>query len=105
MAQSEIGSCYAPKVEKEETKIDWTKSAEQIERDIRALGKGYYLSQGKRVSILKAEVVDTPTNDSEQKKVFICSHNKALKPILLQKEGKKPALLHDFLLGNTLTRD
>ncbi len=98
--QSEEGACYAPKIEKEEMKIDWDKSAEQIERDIRALGKAYYLSQGKRIFILKAEVVDTPTNTKE---VFVCK-DKALKPVLLQKEGKKPASLHDFLLGNQLTR-
>ncbi len=102
--QPESGACYAPKMEKEETKIDWTKSAEQIERDIRALGKGYYLNQGKRIFILKAQVVDIPESESEKKKVFICGA-KALQPLFLQKEGKKPASLHDFLLGNTLTRD
>ena len=56
--QVETGVCYASKVEKTEFLIDWSLSATQIERNIRAFEGCYFMLSGKRVKVLKARVLN-----------------------------------------------
>ena len=104
--QGETGTCYAPKVEKTEFLIDWSLSATQIERNIRALKKCYFILTGKRVKILKAKVVEgtglagTTIDDD----LRIACGEGVLDLELLQKEGKNPTSKHDFLLGTKVPK-
>ena len=99
--QKEEGACYAPKLEKSEFLIDWSQSATQIERNIRAFGKCYFILNGKRVKVLKAKVLDgtgiagTTVDDD----LRVACGEGILDLEILQKEGKNPTSKHDFLLG------
>lgn len=104
--QSEDGACYAPKVEKTEFLIDWSQSADQIERNIRAFGKCYFMLNGKRIKVLKAKVLDGvgengTTIDDDLK---IACGKGILDVEILQKEGKNSTAKRDFLLGTKIAK-
>ena len=59
--QCETGVCMANKLTKEETKIDWTKSAEEIHNLVRGIYKfpsAYFMHNDKVVKILETRVIE-----------------------------------------------
>jgi len=77
---------YTEKLTREDGEIDWTKSVEYIERQIRAFTPwpgAFTFWKGKRIKILKAHI-----------------ENSALVIDELQMEGKKPTTMQAFLLGH-----
>jgi methionyl-tRNA formyltransferase len=58
--QPELGRSYAAKIDKAETRVDWSKPAELIEREVRAFAPfpGSWLElDGERIKLLKARVI------------------------------------------------
>lgn len=58
--QSEDGVCMANKLTKEETQIDWTKSAEDIHNLVRGIYKSpsaYFIYNGKVIKVLETKVI------------------------------------------------
>lgn len=58
-AQPEDGMTYAPKIDKAEARIDWSRSADEIERQVRAFNPvpGAFLeAQGERIRIHEAQI-------------------------------------------------
>lgn len=105
-AQNETGACYAPKLDKNELLIDWNLPATQIENNIRAFEKCYFILNNKRIKVLKAKVLDgsgvagiTQNDDLE-----IACGKGILSLEILQKEGKNPTSKHDFLLGTKVAK-
>jgi methionyl-tRNA formyltransferase len=62
--QREAGACYAPKIDKAESRVDWTQSAVQIERRVRAFdpfpGVGAMIG-GQPLKIWKSQIDSTET--------------------------------------------
>lgn len=98
-------------IQKSDGKIDWTQSAEIIERKIRAYipwPGTYTFWNGKMLKIVEAEGLD---NDSNQKigtfyeiepKIYGIQTGKGTLILnKIQLEGKKPLITSDFLLGNS----
>lgn len=59
--QPEEGVTYAAKIDKTEARIDWTQSAEQVERQVRAFAPApgaWFEIGGERVKLLAADVVE-----------------------------------------------
>ena len=59
--QCETGVCMANKLTKEETKIDWTKSAEEIHNLVRGIYKfpsAYFMHNEKVVKVLETRVIE-----------------------------------------------
>lgn len=59
MPQNDDRATYAPKVMKEEAKLDFTSSAEQVERQVRAFNPvpgAWFGYQGERIKVLAAEM-------------------------------------------------
>lgn len=59
--QCETGICMANKLTKEETKIDWTKSAEEIHNLVRGIYKfpsAYFMHNDKVVKVLETRVIE-----------------------------------------------
>lgn len=57
--QNEARATYAPKIEKNEARLDFTRNAEEVERQVRAFNPvpGAYLEyEGERIKILAAEI-------------------------------------------------
>ncbi len=58
-AQSDDGMTYAPKIDKAEARIDWSQSALEIERQIRAFNPvpgAFFEYQGERIRIHRAQI-------------------------------------------------
>jgi methionyl-tRNA formyltransferase len=92
------GVTYARKIDKAETKIDFTKPATEVRNHIHGLSPfpGAWCSlAGSRVKILKAQAVDHVTDDPL---TFACGHG-AIKFLLLQREGKGVMDAATFLRG------
>jgi methionyl-tRNA formyltransferase len=57
-AQPDDGVTYAHKIDKAEARIDWTKSAEEIERQVRAFAPSpgaWFEANGERVKLLETD--------------------------------------------------
>ncbi len=98
---------YAKKIEKSECEIDWTKSAEEIERKIRGLNgslEAHFMHNGEKIKIFAAEIVDKNSNTKpagtilDDRLLFQCGKG-TIRPLILQRQGKKPMPLKEFLLG------
>ena len=110
--QDESLANYAEKLTKEEAKLDWTLSAAQLERNIRAFNPApiAYLIVNvngveERVKIYQAQVLPhqektagTVLNVSKNG-IEIATTEGVLNITQLQPSGKKPMSVHDFLNG------
>lgn len=104
--QDDALSCYAAKLDKAEALIDFNQSAEVLERKIRAFNPYpamFFEQNGERFKVFAARVVDrhgTPGEILEQdKQLIIACADKALEILLIQRQGKKPMPIAEFLLG------
>ncbi len=110
--QDESGATYARILKKEMGLIDFQKSAEEIERTIRAFTPwpgGYTYLDGKMLKIKKCRVIPqdrdcTPGSITEvSADSFTVACKKGLLEVLeVQAEGKRSMTTHDFLLGNSV---
>lgn len=108
-AQPEDGVTYAPQIEKGEGRIDWSKSAVEIERLVRAFTPwpGTFTSwEGKLLKILKAALPQTASASGEIGQVIehhgqiaIVTGEGLFYPLQLQLEGKKAMSIDDFVRG------
>jgi methionyl-tRNA formyltransferase len=92
------GITYAKKIDKAETKIDFTKPAVEVRNHIHGLSPfpGAWCSlAGARVKILKAQAVD---HAGDEALTFACGSG-AIKFLLLQREGKGVMDAATFLRG------
>ncbi len=101
------GVTQAPRIEKSEGRIDWSRQACELERKVRALNPrpGVWFSYGDlRVKVLAARVVDgdgAPGAVLDGRMTIACGAG-ALRPLRLQRAGRKPQATEDFLLGAPL---
>lgn len=104
---------YAKQLNKEMGRIDFTKSAKEIERLIRAFDSWpgtYAYLEGKLIKICKAKLSDN-TDKAEpgcvvavNKNIVTISCGEGNLDILeLQPQGKKRMTTHDYLVGNKIT--
>jgi methionyl-tRNA formyltransferase len=102
--QPEDGATYASKIDKAEARIDWSRSAEDIERQVRAFNPvpgAWFEFAGERVKLLDAECVDGAGEPGEVvggPLVVACGED-ALHCRLLQRAGKGVMSVEDFLRG------
>ncbi len=102
--QSGSGITYAAKISKAEAKIDFTKPAREVLRHIHGLSPfpGAWTNiHGHRVKIMKAELVSAtgaPAHVLDDDLTIACGEG-AIRPLLLQREGKQAAPRDDFLRG------
>ncbi len=104
--QDETLVTYAPQIEKYEGAIDWTISAESIERLVRAFTPWpgtYALWQGKQVKIHKGHVLEGEAAPGEvvahEGTCAIGTGHNLYAPTEVQMEGKKRVSIADFLRG------
>ncbi len=107
-AQNQTGVTYAAKIDKSEARIDFARPAVEVHNLIRGLSPfpGAWFEAERdggreRIKILKCEVVDaggTPGNVLDDELAIACSEG-AIRPVQLQRAGKKPMSLEDFTRG------
>ncbi len=104
------GVTYAAKLGKDEGRIDWTKSAAEIDRMVRALNPGpgtfFDMAGGERIKLLAAEPVAArgePGMALDDAGLIACGDG-ALRLLRLQRPGKGAMPVADFLRGYALPR-
>lgn len=104
------GVTYAAKLEKREGLIDWTKSADEIGRKVRAfmpVPSTYFMYKEERIKVLAARPLGDTTEELagvviSQIPLCVACGTGILELLRLQREGKKPVDAADFQKGYTL---
>ena len=102
--QPEDGVTYAAKIDKSEARIDFTRDAHQVERQIRAFNPmpGAFLEyRGERFRILAAHVEEhegPPGELLDNSLLIACGHG-AIRPTLIQRAGKGAMSPGELLRG------
>jgi methionyl-tRNA formyltransferase len=104
--QPESGVTYAAKISKDEARIDWARSARDLERHVQGLAPfpGAWMEIGsERVKLLEVhaelDIRDAPPGTVLDDRLLIACGDNALRPTLLQRAGKGAMPLDDFLRG------
>ena len=108
-AQPEDGITYAAKIERAETRIDWSRPAVEVGRQVRAFSPfpgAWFETAGTRVRVLAAHVVDgaadQPGTVIDVTATVACA-DRALRLDRLQRQGKGAMAAEAFLRGFPLT--
>ena len=104
VAQPEDGATYAPKVRKEEARIDWRRSAAEIERQVRAFNPApgaFFEHQGERVRVLEAGIGDgqAPPGTVMDAPLNIACGEGSLRPRKVQRAGRAAMAPDELLRG------
>lgn len=103
VAQPADGVRYAEKIDKSEARIDWTRSATQIDRQIRGLSPfpgAWCEIEGERVKLLRSRVVAGSGQAGEVLDGFrVACGEGAVEILLAQRSGKRPMQADDLLRG------
>jgi methionyl-tRNA formyltransferase len=106
LPQPQEGVTYASKLAKEEGLLDWALPALVLERKVRALNPwpGTWFKVGEdRIKVLEAVVLPThteaPPGTILDNQLTIACGEGALRPLRVQKVGKSPLPVADFLRG------
>jgi len=105
-SQDRNGVTYAHKIEKSEARIDWKRSARELDCLIRGLSPSpgaWFEAKGERIKVLLAEPVAGSGEPGEMLSplVVACSE-RALKLITMQRAGRAPMDAEAFLRGFAL---
>ena len=99
------GATYAAKITKEECRIDWRRSATELDRQIRGLSPApgaFTEIKGERVTILCADLVvaqsDAPGVTIDDRLTIACGEG-ALRPSLVKRAGKRAMSVEEMLRG------
>ncbi|WP_347091368.1 methionyl-tRNA formyltransferase [Sphingomonas parapaucimobilis] len=98
------GVTYAAKIDKAETRLDFTRSAIELERLVRAFHPApgaWFEYQGERIKLLSAELVDAhgaPGEILDNRLTIACGEG-ALRPVTLQRAGRGVSSADNLLRG------
>jgi methionyl-tRNA formyltransferase len=104
--QPSEGITYATKIDKAEARIDWTRPATDIDRQIRALSPfpgAWCMAAGERLKLLRSRLAPgSGAPGTVLNGLTIACGTSAVQITLAQREGKKPQDPTEFLRGFTL---
>jgi len=104
VVQPEEGVTYAHKIDKAEARIDWSLSAEQIERQVRAFAPApgaWFELTGERCKVLAATVAEVsgkPGQVLDDRLTVACGQG-AIRPLTVQRAGRPAMATTDLLRG------
>ena len=107
VAQPEDGVTYATKIDKAETKLDFSVSAEAVERQIRAFNPApgaWFEFEGERYRVLAADIVAAHGAAGEimDDQLTIACNTDAIRPTRIQRAGKPAMPTADLLRGKAI---
>ena len=108
--QDHSKATYAKKIDKLEGKIDWGQEATKIIGKINGLFPtpgAFFNFNGERYKILKAEIGNGSGKAGEilsDKLEIACTNNQSIKVIEIQRQGKKPQKIGEFMLGSQIKK-
>ena len=108
--QDHSNATYASKIQKTEGQINWDENAEKIIGKINGLYPSpgaFFNFNGERHKILKAEIGngigkigEVISNTLE----IACGYNQSIKVLEIQRQGKKPQKISEFILGSQIKK-
>ena len=105
--QNHADATYANKIEKSEGKIDWNSKAENIIGKINGLYPSpgaWFIYKGERFKILKAEISEGKGKPGIILDEYfkVACNNKSIKILDIQRQGKRPQKINEFMLGSQI---
>jgi methionyl-tRNA formyltransferase len=106
-AQPDDGVTYAAKIDKAETRLDFSASAEVLERQVRAFNPvpgAWFEFDGERYKVLMAEITDVagdPGTVLDDQLTIACATG-CIRPTLIQRAGKPAMPTADLLRGKAI---
>ena len=103
--QTDEGVTYAAKIDKAEARIDWSKPAQEIERQVRAFAPApgaWFEANGERVKILEADAGDDASGKPSEVLddcLSIACGSGYIRPLKVQRAGRGPMTPGDLLRG------
>jgi methionyl-tRNA formyltransferase len=103
------GATYATKLDKAETRIEWTKPAQDIERQVRAFAPApgtWFEANGERIKLLEAEVSGETGQAGVvlDDRLTIAAGSGSIRPLLVQRAGRAPMLPERLLRGFAIAK-
>ena len=108
--QDHTKATYAKKIEKLEGNINWNDKASNIVGKINGLYPlpgAFFNFNGERYKILKAEIGNSVGKVGEvlsDKLEIACIDNQSIKILEIQRQGKKPQKVSEFMLGSLIKK-
>ena len=108
--QEHSKATYAKKIDKTEGVINWNDKADIILGKINGLSPSpgaFFTFDGERYKVLKAEISNGLGKAGEvlnDKLEIACSYSKSLKILEIQRQGKKPQKIGEFMLGSRIKK-
>ena len=98
------GASYAKKVDKAEARIDWSKTAEEIERQVRAFAPSpgaWFEADGERVKLLAAAAIELVGGAGKvlDDHLTIGTGAGSIRPVTVQRAGRAPMSPENLLRG------
>ena len=103
--QPNVGVTYAPKVDKTEARIDWSKPAAEIERQVRAFNPvpgAWFEADGERIKLLDAAVGSDAAGEAGQVLddcLCVACGEGYVRPLLVQRAGRGTMTPGELLRG------
>ena len=103
--QPDDGVTYARKVDKSEARIDWLRSAEEIERQVRAFNPvpgSWFEANGERIKLLEAAVgndASAPPGAVLDDCLSVACGSGYIRPLKVQRAGREPMTAGELLRG------
>ena len=106
--QPEQGVTYAPKISKSETRIDWTKSGNEVHNNIRGLSpypgawfEALLGGKAERIKVLRSVLVPGKGDAGQllDANLTVACGSQAVRLTQVQRPGKRPIGGADFLRG------
>ena len=108
--QDHANATYAKKIDKKEGKINWEDEAQKIIGKINGLYPSpgaFFAYNGQRYKILKAtigngvgKIGEVVSNNLE----IVCGNNKSIKILEIQRQGKNPQKIGEFMPGSKIKK-
>jgi len=108
--QNHNEATYAAKIEKTEGQIKWSETAENIIGKINGLYPSpgaFFIYSGERYKILKASLALGSGKIGEVLDSYLeisCGNNKSIKVHEIQRQGKRPQNIGEFMLGSQIKK-
>jgi len=108
--QNHNKASYAAKIEKKESQIEWSETAENIIGKINGLYPSpgaFFAYSGERYKILKASLALGSGKIGEVLDNYLeisCGNKKSIKVLEIQRQGKRPQNIGEFMLGSQIKK-
>jgi methionyl-tRNA formyltransferase len=104
MAQDEARATYAPKIDKSEAKLDFTRAAAEVERQVRAFNPApgaWFEHEDERIKILAADISETSGIQGTvlDDGLAIACADRSIVPTLVQRAGRGEMTTAELLRG------